>query len=171
MNDKIEQFLKENFSDAFVAADTFRGMLSVQIDPAQLKNVCQALQEDSELDIKYLSDITVVDWFEHDQASRGRYEVVYNLYSFRHKHRFFIKIRLNEDNTRVDSLIDLWAGANWMEREAYDLFGIEFEGHPDLRKILTPEDLEGHPLRKDFPLTYEQPRFTWNKDDPPEVIR
>lgn len=171
MNDKIEQFLKDNFAEAVIATDTFRGQFSIQVAPAQLKTICQALQESSELDVKYLADITVVDWYEHDDASKGRFEVVYNLYSFRHKYRFFITVRLNEDNLKVNSLTDLWAGANWMEREAYDLFGIEFEGHPELTKILTPDDLEGHPLRKDFPLTWEQPRFTWNKDDPPEVIR
>lgn len=171
MNDKIEQFLKENFSEAVIATDIFRDQLSIQIDPAQLKTVCQALQENSELDIKYLSDITVVDWFEHEDAAKGRFEVVYNFYSFRHKYRFFITVRLGEENPKVSTLIDLWAGADWMEREAFDLFGIEFEGHPNLTKILTPDDLKGHPLRKDFPLTWEQPRFTWNKDDPPEVIR
>ena len=77
---------------------------------------------------------------------------------------------MHEDDPVIDSLTSLWVTADWLEREVYDLMGIEFTGHPDMRKILTPDDLEGHPLRKDFPLTYEVPQFSFNKDEPPEVI-
>jgi NADH-quinone oxidoreductase subunit C len=99
------------------------------------------------------------------------FEVIYNLYSLSHRYRFFLKVRLPGDNPTIASLTHLWQGANWLEREVYDLMGIYFEGHPDLSKILTPDELEGHPLRKDYPLTYEMPQFSWNKDQPPEVIK
>ena len=81
-----------------------------------------------------------------------------------------MKVRLDEENPEVDSVTSLWAGADWMEREVFDLMGIHFAGHPNLIKILTPDDLDGHPHRKDFPLTYEMPQFSYNKNEPPEVI-
>jgi NADH-quinone oxidoreductase subunit C len=171
MEENVRGFLKERFDDAIIGEDNFRGEQVFQIKPESLIDICQALLEDVELDVRYLSDITVVDWLGHERERDGRFEVVYNLYSLSSRHRFFLSIRLESDRPTLRSLTDLWPSANWLEREAYDLFGIEFAGHPDLTKILTPEDLEGHPLRKDFPLTWEQPTFGWNKDTPPEVIR
>jgi len=171
MEEKVRGFLRDRFEDAIIAEEEFRGDLSYQIKPEALVEICQAFLDDPELDVKYLADITVVDWLDHDQAAQGRFEVVYNLCSLSNKYRFFLKVRLDGENPTVATLCDLWLGANWMEREAFDLFGITFEGHPDLTKILTPDDLDGHPLRKDFPLTYEEPQFSWNKDQPPEVIK
>jgi NADH-quinone oxidoreductase subunit C len=124
-----------------------------------------------ELDVRFLADITSVDWLGHEREKDGRFEVAYNLYSIKNTHRFFLKVHLPADNPEIASLTHLWEGANWLEREVWDLMGITFTGHPDLTKILTPDDLEGHPLRRDFPLTWEQPRFSWNKDNPPEVIK
>ena len=171
MEDKLREFFNSRFKDIVIKEDKFRGDVSYFIKPESLYNVCEALLESSELDIKYLSDITSVDWLGHDEAKGGRFGVIYNLYSLSKQYRFFIKVRLDGETPTIKSLTDLWAGANWMEREAFDLMGIVFEGHPDLKKILTPEDLEGHPLRKDFPLTWEQPKFNWNQEDPPEVIK
>ncbi len=171
MKEKIGHFLRSRFGDDILSEDDFRGDLSFYITPQSLFPICEALQNDNEVDIKLLADITAVDWMGHPEEEKGRFEVVYNLYSLSHCFRFFLKVRLPEENPTVRSLVDLWAGAEWLEREVWDLFGINFEGHPDLTKILTPDDLEGHPLRKDFPLTYEQPQFSWNKDQPPEVIK
>ncbi len=171
MEEKIRGFLKDRFSDAVLSDDEFRGQQSYRIRPDALVEICQALLDDADLNVKFLADITVVDWLDHPEAEHGRFEVVYNLYSIPHAYRFFLKVRLPEDNPSISTLCDLWPAANWLEREAYDLFGVEFVGHPDLTKILTSDELEGHPLRKDFPLTYEQPAFSWNKDDPPEVIK
>lgn len=162
----------EQFGDAVLDDDEFRGDVSYTIKADRLVEICEALHGNAELDVKLLSDITCVDWLGDEQEEKkGRFEVVYNLYSITHHYRFFLKVRLDEDDTKVESLVDLWPGANWMEREVWDLFGIEFVGHPQLTKILTPDELEGHPLRKDYPLTWEQPRFSFNKDDPPEVIK
>jgi NADH-quinone oxidoreductase subunit C len=168
---EIRDFLKNRFSEYLIGEDNFRDQQFFFIKPEGLFDICEALQDDNTLEVKYLSDITCVDWYGHPEADSGRFEVAYNLYSFKHKTRFFLLVRLGEENTEVRSLTPLWNGANWLEREVFDLFGVIFTGHPNLTKILTPDDLEGYALRKDFPLTYEQPQFSWNKDDPPEVIK
>ncbi len=171
MEENIRGFLKDRFETAVVSEDNFRGDLSFRIKPEALLDICQALYNDPDLDIKYLADITAVDWLDHDEQENGRYEVIYNLCSLTHNSRFFLKVRLDGDEPTVATLCDIWQGANWMEREVFDMFGVIFEGHPELTKILTDDDLEGHPLRRDFPLTYEEPQFNWNKDLPPEVIK
>jgi len=170
MEEKLREFFESNFKDALVREDNFRGQQSFYIKREHLVDVCQALQTDTDLEFKFLSDITSLDWLGDLYEKEGRFEVIYNLFSLKHKYRFFVKVRLPEDDPVIDSLTSLWMTANWLEREVNDLMGIEFTGHPDPRKILTPDDLEGHPLRKDFPLTYEVPQFSFNKDEPPEVI-
>lgn len=171
MDEKIRIFLREHVPDGLISEDNFRGEQSFRIKATALVPICQALLDDAELDHKYLSDITCVDWLGHDLEKQGRFEVIYNLYSLSHHHRFFLHVRLDAEQPVIPTLCDLWPSANWLEREVYDMFGVIFEGHPELTKILTPDDLEGHPLRKDFPLTWEQPQFSWNKDAPPEVVK
>ena len=163
--------MQERFAEQIIREDNFRGQQSFYIHPTALLEICQALMEDPDLDFRYLADITSCDWLGHEKVMGDRFEVVYNLYSLSRKYRFFLKVMLPAEEPEVASLTPLWNGANWLEREVWDMMGIRFTGHPDLTKILTPDDLEGHPLRKDFPLTYEVPQFTWNKDNPPEVIR
>ncbi|MEA3296792.1 MAG: NADH-quinone oxidoreductase subunit C [candidate division Zixibacteria bacterium] len=169
MEQQIRGFLKDQFGDAIIGEDNFRGQQIFEIKQDMLIDICQALLDESEMDAKYLADITAVDWLGHDSEKNGRYEVVYNIYSLSRRHRFFLRVRLAADDPAISTLCDLWPSANWLEREIYDLFGITFTGHPELSKILTPDDLEGHPLRKDYPLTYEQPQFNWNKNKPPVV--
>lgn len=171
MEEKVRGFLKDNFEGALLEEDDFRGDLSFRVDPDAVVDICRALLDDAGLEVRYLADLTCVDWLGHPEEEKGRFEVVYNLYSIPHKFRFFLKVRLDGDRPVIASLTDLWPGANWMEREVFDMFGVTFEGHPNLTKILTPDDLEGHPLRRDFPLTWEQPQFSFNRDDPPEVIK
>lgn len=168
---KIRAFFEERFSDVLIRANKFRGDWYFHIRPDAIIDVCEALVDDDTLGIAQLSDLTSCDWLNTEYASDGRFEVVYNFLSITHRYRFFVCCHLPEDNPTIESIVQVFAGANWMEREVWDLMGITFEGHPDLTKILTPDDLEGHPLRKDFPLTWEQPVFSWNKDDPPEVIK
>ena len=167
----IRSFLSSRFSDAIVREDTFRKQLSFFIKPEFLVEICEALYEDANIQMNFLADITSLDWLNNPQEAEGRFEVVYNLYSMKHHYRLLLKVRLGGENPHVPTLVDLFAGANWMEREVFDLMGIYFDGHPEMTKILTADELEGHPLRKDFPLTYEQPAFSWNKNDPPEVIK
>lgn len=171
MEERVRQFLQGRFAEAILREDNFRNQLSFYIKPEAIVPVCEALLDDKELDFHYLADLTSVDWLGHEEKLGGRFEVVYNLYSLPHKFRFFLKVMLPADKPEIGSLTTLWNGANWMEREVWDLMGITFTGHPDLTRILTPDDFEGHPLRRDYPLTYEVPRFTWNKNDPPEVIK
>jgi len=168
---QIREFLQSRFSEAIVSEDKFRGDVSYVVKTDALYDICEAFMDDVDLDVHYLADITSVDWVDHPEETAGRFEVVYNLYSLKHKHRFFLKVWLPGDKPEVKSLTGLWRSANWLEREVYDLMGVVFIDHPNLTKILTPDDLEGHPLRRDFPLTYETPQFSWNKDDPPEVIK
>ncbi len=150
MEDKLRQWLQSRFAEAIVREDGFRGDQSFYVKPDALLPICQALLDDIELDVRYLADITSVDWLGHEEEMGGRYEVVYNLCSLAHKYRFFIKVILPADEPQIASLTPLYNGANWMEREVWDLMGITFTGHPDLTKILTADELEGHPLRKDF---------------------
>jgi NADH-quinone oxidoreductase subunit C len=170
MEEKLREFFEKRFSGALIREDGFRGQQSFYIRKEFLFDICQTLFNDGELEVKYLADICSLDWLNQPDEAEGRFEVVYNLYSLRHKYRFFIKVRLPAENPEIDSVTSLWHGADWLEREVFDLMGIRFTGHPDLRKIVTPDELEGHPLRKDFPLTYELPQFSFNKDEPPEVI-
>jgi len=170
MKEKLKEFFEKNFSGALLREDDFRGELSFFIRKEFLLDICKALFDDRELEVRFLSDICALDWLGQPEEDEGRFEVVYNLYSIKNKYRFFLRVKLSEDNPDVDSITSIWQSANWLEREVYDLMGVNFLGHPDLRKILTPDELEGHPLRKDFPLTYEIPQFSFNKNEPPEVI-
>ncbi|MFH1893375.1 MAG: NADH-quinone oxidoreductase subunit C [Candidatus Zixiibacteriota bacterium] len=135
------------------------------ISKESLIGIVEFLRNEPEFAYTFLTDLTATDWPDREQ----RHEVVYLLYSFDSHAYVRLKVRLKEGE-KISSLCGIWDIANWFEREVYDLFGVEFEGHPDLTRILTPDGFEGHPLRKDFPLTYEVPQFTYNIDDPPEVI-
>ena len=167
---QIRDFLKSRFGDALLGENDFADQQTYRIKPDMLFDICQAFMEETTLDIRYLADITSVDWLDHASEKDGRFEVIYNLYSLKHQHRFFLSVRIPGENPTLSSLTPLWQGANWMEREIYDLMGIQFSGHPNLIRILTPDDTEGYPLRRDYPLNYEVPQFSHNIELPPEVI-
>lgn len=170
MEERIKEFLNQKFGEAIIAESEFRDMLSFVVNKDQLFDVCSSLKNNTELDFAFLMDVCAIDWLGQGEESDGRFEVFYNLYSLKNKFRLFIRVRLNGGDPEIDSLTSIWNSANWLEREVYDLFGIEFTGHPNLIKIVTPDDLKGHPLRKDFSLTYEMPQFSHNFDEPPEVV-
>jgi NADH-quinone oxidoreductase subunit C len=171
MEEKVRALLRSQFPDAVIKEVNFRGDQSFFVHPDSLLPIVQALLDDIDISAHYLCDITSVDWLGDESEMGGRFEVVYNFYSLPNKYRFFLKVMLPAENPEINSLTPLFNGANWLEREVWDVMGIRFKGHPDLTKIVTADELEGHPLRRDFPLTYEVPQFTWNKDDPPEVIK
>ncbi|HMB68649.1 MAG TPA: NADH-quinone oxidoreductase subunit C, partial [bacterium] len=125
-----------------------RNQVVVFVDPARVREILTWLKEEPEQAYAFLSDVTAVDY------GGGRpLQVVYQLWSLVHRRNLRVKAELPLDDLRIDSVAPLWKTADWLEREVYDLFGITFEGHPDLRRILMPENYaEGHPLRKDFPL-------------------
>jgi len=119
-----------------------------------MQDIFRWLKEDPQLDFNFLADLTAVDYLD---KRTPRFEVVYHLYSLSKNHRLRVKIPVAGEDPVVDSLTPLWKGANWLEREVWDMFGIRFRGHPDLRRILLYEQFEGYPLRKDYPVNYRQP--------------
>jgi len=125
-----------------------RDELTIYVERNSIREVCVLLRDDSACPFNYLSDVTCVDW----HPSQPRFEVVYQLLSISKKERVRLKVRLDGDAPAVESVTSVWPGANYFEREVFDLFGIRFNGHPYLRRIQMPEDWEGHPLRKDYPV-------------------
>ena len=125
-----------------------RDEMTICVERSYLREACALLRDDAECAFNFLSDITCVDWY----PAEPRFEVVYHLLSIPKKERVRLKVRLESASPVVESLTSVWPGANFFEREMFDLFGIRFTGHPYLRRILMPEDWEGHPLRKDYPV-------------------
>lgn len=122
--------------------------LTVYVDRAAIREACVLLKNDSETKFNFLSDVTCVDCY----PSEPRFEVVYHLLSHTRKERVRLKVKLNCDDASVESITSVWPGANLFEREIFDLFGVRFLGHPNQRRLMMPEDWEGHPLRKDYPV-------------------
>jgi NADH-quinone oxidoreductase subunit C len=125
-----------------------RDEMTIYVDRANIREACVLLKDDPDCALNFLSDVTCVDWY----PAEPRFEVVYHLLSIPKKERLRLKVRLNSSSPAVESLTSVWPGANYFEREVFDLFGVRFTGHPYLRRILMPEDWEGHPLRKDYPV-------------------
>ncbi len=144
--------LVEQTTERLVAAggrvSEFKGMRSVTVSKATLVD---AVSEAKTQGFEMISDIFGIDYLSYPGHQGERFTVVYNLYSVTHNERLFIRVNL-EDGESLQTINSLWRGSSFMEREVYDMFGVEFDGHPDLRKLITPEDLDGHPHRKDFPL-------------------
>jgi NADH-quinone oxidoreductase subunit C len=130
------------------------GEVTAVVAPLHIKDVCSALKSDSEGRFDFLADICGADRGVEEEP---RFEVNYHLFSTTKHHRLRLKVLLNEDNVHVPTVTGIWRTANWHERETYDLFGVIFDGHPDLRRILLPDDWQGHALRKDFPLRGYEP--------------
>jgi NADH-quinone oxidoreductase subunit C len=130
------------------AARFDRGELTLYLDRAALREAATLLRDDPELRFNFLVDITAVDWY----PSEPRFEVVYELLSMQRKERVRLKVKLDGADPKLDSLTPVWPAANFFEREVFDLFGIVFEGHPFLRRLMMPENWQGHPLRKDYPV-------------------
>ncbi len=145
--------LIEAHSDAVLETHARLGDATACIDPRRILDVLRMLRDDAELEYEMLTDVTAVDYL----GQVPRFEVVYHLYSVARNRRVRIKARVDEDAAEIDSAVELYPSANWMEREVFDLYGIRFRGHPDLRRILLYEEFEGHPLRKDYPKERRQP--------------
>jgi len=135
-------------ADAVEGAKFDRGELSIYIRRDAIREAGAILRDDPELQFNFLADLTCVDWYPSDP----RFEIVYHLFSIPKKFRVRLKVKLGGDDPSVPSITSVWPAANYYEREVFDLFGIRFEGHPYLRRIMMPENWEGHPLRKDYPV-------------------
>jgi len=144
--EELLSIVGENCSHGEPVADETLTPKGIRIHASDLKRLCVDLHENPSLYFDMLSCITVVD----SGVEAGTMDVIYNLYSIPFGHHLALKVTLPRDQPEVDSIEDIWKTANWHEREAWDMFGIKFKGHPDLRRILMPADWEGHPLRKDY---------------------
>jgi NADH-quinone oxidoreductase subunit C len=145
----LAERIQQDYPNGFVNAVEWRGDVAVTVKREFLHEIALFLHHDPEMDFRYIVHVSSVDWPDDEE----RFEVVYEFYSIRKRHRIRLKTRVSESDCIVDSLSDIWQGANFMEREVYDMMGIRFRNHPDLRRILMPDEYtEGYPLRKDFPL-------------------
>jgi NADH-quinone oxidoreductase subunit C len=180
------ELVRERFPHAVLASHAYRGDQTVVLRRDSLLEIARFLKDDPALEMNFLVDVTAVDYSEFGKmpapaffASSGvsvrpgshipdedpwpgpsvtsRFAVVYHFYSVSHKHRLRLAVPVEETDAQVDSLSSLWPAANWLEREVWDMFGIIFRNHPDLRRILLYEEFQGHPLRKDYPVKKRQP--------------
>ncbi len=180
------ELVANRFPEAVSASHDYRGDETVVLRRDFLLEVARFLKEDPALKMNFLMDLTAVDYSTFGKSPapaffassgvtvspssqipdedpwpgpphRARFAVVYHFYSLEHKHRLRLIVPVEEDAAELDSVTSLWAGADWLEREVWDMFGIRFQGHPDLKRILMYEEFEGHPLRKDYPVNKRQP--------------
>jgi len=153
-NHPLVKKLKAHFGEAISDASEFIGQLSVNVDAARIVEICDYLKSDKEQGFDYLSDLTCVHWPDRRQTP---FEIVYNLFSISANERVRLRARVAD---AIDSVTSVWPAANWLEREVFDLFGVRFNNHPDLRRLLLPPDWEGYPLRKDYPLEFVENAWT-----------
>jgi len=154
MGDHVLQRLARRFGDTIIDSGLGKDHAWVVVDRAVLHDVAMFLRDTPELRFDMPIDCTAIDWLG---VREPRFEVVYHLYSMSHGHRLRLKAQVPESDPNVSSLSSVWRGMNWHERETWDMYGIRFAGHPDLRRVLMYEEFQGHPLRKDFPVDGRQP--------------
>ncbi len=165
----VVQKVQEKYPDAILDVSDALGELAITVRKEGIHELMVFLKNDSELSYNFLADVTAVDYslmedvlMKYDYA---RFAVVYHLLSTEKKERLRVKVPLHEKELSIPSVTSIWKVANWLERETYDMFGIIFEDHPDLRRILMPDDYEGYPLRKDYPLRGRGERETFNFEE------
>jgi len=153
MSQDILERLRERFPNDVLGIDRYRGDACATLRPEAVADVCRFAKDDATLLFDLPLDVTAVDYI----GQEPRFEVVYHLYSTKHHHRLRLKARVPHSDPTISSVTPVWVGANWLERETYDMYGIRFRGHPDLRRIYLYDEFEGHPLRKDYPKEKRQP--------------
>ena len=150
--------------NALLDVKEFRGETTLIVAPESIVQVVRYLRDTRGLIYNFLSDISAVDYYP-DATRPGRFGVSYHLYSQLYNRRIRVKVFLQEDDPSLPTVTVVWPAANWLEREIYDMMGITFVDHPDLRRLLMPQDWDGHPHRRDYPLGYETVMFSFNKDE------
>ena len=156
--EQILERLRARVGEAIVETHAHRGDHTAIVARARLLEALRACRDDPDLSFDMLADLTAVDYSKFPGREDGpRFEVVYHLLSIAHNHRVRLKVRVEEDDAVVPTASGLWPIADWLEREVWDMFGVRFEGHPDLRRLLMYEEFVGHPLRKDYPIDRRQP--------------
>jgi NADH-quinone oxidoreductase subunit C len=155
---EILQRLTNRFGPAVLDTHERLGDTTALLERGALFDALQFCRDERELAFDVLMDLTAADYLKYPGREDGpRFEVVYHLYSLAHNHRVRLKVRVDEDDAVVASAVPLWPIADWLEREVWDMFGVRFAGHPDLRRLLMYEEFVGHPLRKDYPINRRQP--------------
>lgn len=150
--------LRARFGPRILETHEHRGDATALVAREAIREVLAFCRDEPELAFEVLMDLTAVDYLRYPGAEgRPRFEVVYHLYSLTHNHRLRLKVPVEEADPVVASAVPFWPIADWFEREVWDMFGVRFAGHPDLRRLLMYEEFEGHPLRKDYPITRRQP--------------
>jgi NADH-quinone oxidoreductase subunit C len=155
MAKKLIEIVERNFSDAVLDAHSRHGQDTVTVEAEFLPEIVRYLRDDDATQMDFLRLITCVDYL----TRKPRFDVVYVLYSTAHKHMLTVRVPLAADDPKVGSIHELYQCAAWFEREVWDFYGIDFEGHPDMRRVLNYEEFDGHPLRKDYPKQLSQPRM------------
>lgn len=160
MNKKVKAVLKDLEKKFGGVVNDFRDQASITIDPKYILEVCKTLRDTHKFEM--MNNLTAVDYWPELSP---RFHAVYQFHSFSEVIRLEVRVPLDGNEPVLDSVTGVYPNANWFERELWDMFGICLEGHPDLRRILMPYDWEGHPLRKDYPLGYEEVQFSFNYEE------
>jgi NADH-quinone oxidoreductase subunit C len=158
---KAAALLRKKLENGVLAVEEFRGQSTIVLNRDVIVEACQILRDDSDLDFNILAALTAVDYWPEEP----RFAVVYQLYSIANITFIGLRVPLQGTSPEVSTVETVYPNANWREREVYDMFGISFTGHSDLRRILMPFNWEGHPLRKDYPLGEEEIQFSFNYDE------
>ncbi|TET97046.1 MAG: NADH-quinone oxidoreductase subunit C [Anaerolineales bacterium] len=153
--------LKRELGESITVDEPFRGQTSMTLDREVIVTACQMLRDDPDLDFNFLAALTAVDYW----PSEPRFKIVYQLYSLANKEFIGLRVLLSGESPEISTIENIYPNANWHEREVFDMFGVTFKDHSDQRRIIMPYDWEGHPLRKDYPLGYEEVQFTFNFDE------
>ncbi len=154
MRSELIEKIKNNFASDIITIEMAKEMPVFVIKEEGLLRFVNFIKEDTDIGMDQVTDITAVDWYKKRDI---RFDVVYHFYSYKHNHRLRLKVNLREEEPRIPSIAGIFSGANWFERECWDMYGIVFINHPDLRRILLYPEFVGHPLRKDYPIDGRQP--------------
>ncbi len=165
---KDAQAVKDRFPDAVLGYDDFRNQPTITVKPESAFETLRFLRDDKEAGYDFLVDVTAVDY--QDRSRLGRFAVVYHLCRMETGKRMRVKAYLPAEDPEIESVTPLWHCADWAEREVYDLMGVKFRNHPDLRRIMLPEGFEFHPLRKDYPVRGRGERDSFVKYDPEDGL-
>ena len=168
-SEEIVKKLKANHREDIQSAEVNLGDPVLFVGPDAIHKVAEYLKNDSDLDFDYLSHITGADYLNEDREPR--FEVVYELHSIDKNHSIRIRVGLEEEDPTVLTVSDLWKGALYPERELFDMFGFNVTGHPNLSRLIMPEEWEGNPLRKDYPLTIEDVTFSHNRAFKQDLVK
>lgn len=159
--ERAVSLVEEELGEAVLAVESFRDETTLVVEAEAIVSSAKLLRDDPDLKFNFLAMLTAVDYFPKEP----RFVVAYRLYSMENNDYIGLRVPLPGDEPTLPTIESVFPNANWHEREVYDMFGITFEGHSDMRRILMPHDWEGHPLRKDYPLGYEEVQFTFNFDE------